>query len=160
MKATNFSDSELQTKVNYLFSVAEEWRVVAAAYLQNNYGTRDDKYRIMKLSASRLMAEAYDLIHSGQLPWVVENGLGNNCDVTARKTEVIARRVFDTFTAENDLSDFGGRAIELTVTVSEERGGTQHTLVFRDPMTVQRVIEQLQQELDGWDDWDGGSYEF
>lgn len=164
MRVTKYTDDKLRLRIKYLFSLATEKRLRAENYLHEHrndedYKHKNDEYEAIKEEARKVVIEARDLIDSGQIPWVEAHG-GNDCDARGRTPEVIARRIFDTFTAKNDLSDFGGRAIELAVKVSGNFGSRQYTLMFHNPATVKTVIEQLQQELDGWDDWDGVGYEF
>lgn len=170
MKKTDYTDDELSEKIKHLFSVADSWNIEAAEYLKEQRGDKtyiqvwhggmDDKYQAMKAESGQLMAQAYDLIESGQIPWIAENGLVNNCDIRGRTTEVIARRIFDTLVGESDTSGFDGRTISLTVATSGDFGSSQYSLTFRNPATVKATIEQLQQELDGWDNWNGGFHKF
>lgn len=163
MRKTEYTDDELRDKIASLFFVAGEQSDEANAHMkkqqaEKGYGGQDAKYWALKNGANKSINAAYTLIDSGQIPWLENNGLGNNCDMSGQTTEVVARRVFDRFTNDNELSDFDGRAIELRVTRRPaDGGGSEHTLTFRNPATVKAAIEQLQMELDGWDDWNGRS---
>ncbi len=97
---------------------------------------------------------------SGAVPWIEIRGMGNKMDDHEPPT-IWASRVFDGYVAREANEgryagivdpELDGRAIRLNV----NSHGSVYQLNFFRPEAIQEIINQLQYELDRWDeDWDG-----
>jgi len=156
MHDTGYSDDELRARFHDLFSQAA--KIKARRKLMEETSGRhlgnDPDYQKLERQMLNLVAEAFELRESGQIPWIEDNGMGNDTDSGADEVQVWARRVYDRYLGDRGTGS-DGRAIELRVLAGHGQFGQLLTLKFTKPETVQAVIDQLQTELDGWGDWDG-----
>jgi len=151
-RETGLTDRQLIDRVNELYGLASQAQARMHLIERDQPGYRNnEQWRIFERQKIMYLIEASDLMESGQIPWLQDTGVGNITDDYG-ETTVIVRRIYSSHQAENPHSVSDGRVIQLMV---ETDGRHRLSLAFTRPETIQEAIDQLQDELADWDEYDG-----